>query len=60
VNGLTMSGAPICQAGTTVVVFALYTSSSAIPYNGCGYESPFVVDVLEIDILLLVSYDGKL
>jgi hypothetical protein len=55
-----MSGAPICQAGTTVVVFALYTSSSAIPYNGCGYESPFVVDVLEIDILLLVSYDGKL
>jgi hypothetical protein len=28
-----------------------------IPYN-C--ESPFVVDVLDIDILLLVSYDGKL
>jgi hypothetical protein len=23
-------------------------------------ESPFVADVLDIDILLLVSYDGKL
>jgi hypothetical protein len=31
----------------------------AIPYNGWGCESPFVVDVLDIDILLLVSYDGK-
>jgi hypothetical protein len=28
-------------------------------YNGWGCESPFVVDVLDIDILLLVSYDGK-
>jgi hypothetical protein len=31
-----------------------------IPYNGWGYESPFVADVLDIDIMLLVSYDGKL
>ena len=31
-----------------------------IPYNGWGYEPPFVIDVLEIDILLLVSYDGKI
>jgi hypothetical protein len=31
-----------------------------IPYNDCGYESPFVVDVLDIDILLLVWYNGKL
>jgi hypothetical protein len=31
-----------------------------IPYNGWGCESPFVVDVLGIDILLLVSYDRKL
>ena len=29
-----------------------------IPYWGC--KSPFVADVLDIDILLLVSYDGKL
>ena len=32
----------------------------SIPYNGWGYESPFVTDVLDIDIMLLVSYDGKL
>jgi hypothetical protein len=31
-----------------------------IPYNGWGCEFPFVADVLDIDILLLVSYDGKL
>jgi hypothetical protein len=31
-----------------------------IPYNGWGYESPFVADVLDIDILLLVSNEGKL
>jgi hypothetical protein len=31
-----------------------------IPYNGWGYEPLFVADVLDIDILLLVSYDGKL
>jgi hypothetical protein len=31
-----------------------------IPYNGWGYKSPFVADVLDIDILLLVSYDIKL
>jgi hypothetical protein len=31
-----------------------------IPYNGWGCESPCVTDVLGIDILLLVSYDGKL
>jgi hypothetical protein len=31
-----------------------------IPYNGWSCESPFVADVLDIDILLLVSYDGKL
>ena len=31
-----------------------------IPYNGWGCKSPFVVDVLDIDILLLISYDGKL
>jgi hypothetical protein len=31
-----------------------------IPYIGWGCESPFVVDVLDIDILLVVSYDGKL
>jgi hypothetical protein len=31
-----------------------------IPYNGWGYESPFIADILDIDILLLVSYDGKL
>jgi hypothetical protein len=42
-----------------VVVFALDMSSSALPYNGWGCESPFVADVLDIDILLLVSYDGK-
>jgi hypothetical protein len=32
----------------------------SIPYNGWGCESPFVADVLDIDIMLLVSYDGKL
>jgi hypothetical protein len=32
----------------------------SIPYNGWGCESPFVADVLDVDILLLVSYDGKL
>jgi hypothetical protein len=31
-----------------------------IPYNGWGCESPFVTDVLDIDILLVVSYDEKL
>jgi hypothetical protein len=31
-----------------------------IPYIGWGCKSPFVVDVLDIDILLLVLYDGKL
>jgi hypothetical protein len=31
-----------------------------IPYNGWDCKSPFVVDVLDIDIMLLVSYDGKL
>jgi hypothetical protein len=31
-----------------------------IPYNGWGCESPFVADVLDIDILLLVSNDGEL
>jgi hypothetical protein len=31
-----------------------------IPYNGWDCESTFVADVLDIDILLLVSYDGKL
>jgi hypothetical protein len=37
-----------------VVVFTLDMSSSA-PYNGWGCESPFVSDVLDIDILLLVE-----
>jgi hypothetical protein len=57
------SGAPICQAGMAVVVLARDMSSYEfidIPYNGWGCKSPFVVDVLDIDILLLVSYDGKL
>jgi hypothetical protein len=31
-----------------------------IPYNGWGCKSPFVADVLDINILLIVSYDGKL
>jgi hypothetical protein len=31
-----------------------------IPYNSWGCESPFVAYVLDIDIILLVSYDGKL
>jgi hypothetical protein len=31
-----------------------------IIYNGWGCESSFGADVLDIDILLLVSYDGKL
>jgi hypothetical protein len=31
-----------------------------IPYNGWDYDSPFVADVLDIDIMLLVSYDGNL
>jgi hypothetical protein len=31
-----------------------------IPYNCWFCESPCVADVLDIDILLLVSYDGKL
>jgi hypothetical protein len=31
-----------------------------IPYYGWDCESPFFADVLDIDILLLVSYDGKL
>jgi hypothetical protein len=31
-----------------------------IPYNGWGCESLFVADVLYIDIILLVSYNGKL
>jgi hypothetical protein len=43
-----------------VVVFVLNMSSSAIPYNGWGCESPFVASVLDMDILLLVSNDGKL
>jgi hypothetical protein len=43
-----------------VVVFALDMCSSAIPYNVWVCESSFVADVLDIDILLLVSYDGKL
>jgi hypothetical protein len=30
-----------------------------IPYNGWGCESPFVTNVLDTYILLLVSYDGK-
>jgi hypothetical protein len=42
------------------VVFALDMCSSAIPYNVWVCESSFVADVLDIDILLLVSYDGKL
>jgi hypothetical protein len=40
-----------------VVVFALDMSSSTY-HIGC--EFPFVADVLDIDILLLVSNDGKL
>jgi hypothetical protein len=31
-----------------------------IPCNGWGCESLFVFDVLYIDILLIVSHDGKL
>jgi hypothetical protein len=31
-----------------------------IPYNVWGCGSPFVADVLDIDIMLLVLYDGKL
>jgi hypothetical protein len=31
-----------------------------IPFNGWGCESSFVADVLDINILLLVSNDGKL
>jgi hypothetical protein len=31
-----------------------------IPYNGWGCESLFVADLLDIDILLLVSNDGKI
>jgi hypothetical protein len=31
-----------------------------IPYNGWGCGSTFIADVLDIDILLLVSYDEKL
>jgi hypothetical protein len=31
-----------------------------VPYNGWGCESSFVADVLDIDILLVVSYVGKL
>jgi hypothetical protein len=31
-----------------------------ILYNGWGCESPFVINVLDTDILLLVLYDGKL
>jgi hypothetical protein len=33
---------------------------TGIPYNGWDCESLFVIYVLDIDILLLVSYDGKL
>jgi hypothetical protein len=32
----------------------------SIPYNGWGWKSPFVADVLDIDIMLLVSYDRNL
>ena len=32
----------------------------SISYNGWGCQSPFVADVLDINIMLLVSYDGKL
>jgi uncharacterized membrane protein YqaE (UPF0057 family) len=35
--------------------FALFT-----PPLGDFHKSPFVADVLDIDIILLVSYDGKL
>jgi hypothetical protein len=31
-----------------------------IPYNGWGYEYLIFTDVLDIDIMLLVSYHGKL
>jgi hypothetical protein len=31
-----------------------------IPYNRWGCESPAIANVLDIDIQLLVSYDGKL
>jgi hypothetical protein len=44
----------------TVVVFALDMSSLEIPYNSWGYESPFIADVLDTYIMLLVSNDGKL
>jgi hypothetical protein len=53
------SGAPICQSrggGGTCPGYEFI----GIPYNGWGYKSPFVADVLDIDIMLLVSYDGKL
>jgi hypothetical protein len=43
-----------------MMAFALYMSLSAMPYNGWGYKSLFVANVLDIDILLLVSNDGKL
>jgi hypothetical protein len=44
----------------TVGVFALDMSSLEIPYNRWGYKSSFIADVLDTDIMLLVSNDGKL
>jgi hypothetical protein len=41
------------------VVFDLDMSSSALPYNGWACESPFAANVLDINILLLVSNNGK-
>jgi hypothetical protein len=50
---------PIYQAGTGGGICARYEFID-IPYNCWGRESSFVADVLDIAILLLVSYDGKL
>jgi hypothetical protein len=41
-----------------VVVFFLRYEFIDISYNCWGYESPFVADVLDTDILLLDSNDG--
>jgi hypothetical protein len=54
-----MSRGAIYQAGTVVVVFALDMSSSTY-HIMARLQIPFVVDVLDINILLLVSYDRKL
>jgi hypothetical protein len=50
----------ICQVGTTVVVFAIDKNSSTYHIMSGSVNPHLLPDVLDIDILLLLSNDGKL